>query len=47
MKTTRPTIMEIDIDAFEYNVKQIQEYVGKDVNLMPVIKANFKMGPKY
>ena len=40
MEITRPTVMEIDLDAFEYNVKQIQKYVGKNTKLMPVIKAN-------
>lgn len=40
MEITRPTVMEIDLDAFEYNVEQIQKYVGEDVKLMPVIKAN-------
>jgi len=40
MKTTRPTVMEIDLNAFEYNIEQIQKYVGKNVKLMPVIKAN-------
>ena len=40
MEITRPTIMEIDIDAFEYNVMKIQKYVGENINLMPVIKAN-------
>lgn len=40
METTRPTIMEIDIDAFEYNINQIQKYVGENTKLMPIIKAN-------
>lgn len=40
MNITRPTIMEIDLDAFEYNVKQIKKYIGNSVTLMPVIKAN-------
>ncbi len=40
MEITRPTIMEVDLDAFQYNVEQIQKYVGKDVTIMPVIKAN-------
>lgn len=40
MEITRPTVMEIDLEAFKYNVNQIQNYVGKEVGLMPVIKAN-------
>ena len=37
---TRPTIMEVDLRNLEHNIKQIQNYVGPDVKLMPVIKAN-------
>ena len=40
MDITRPVYMEVNLGNFKYNVKQIQEYVGKDVELMPVIKAN-------
>ncbi len=36
----RPTVMEIDLNAFEYNIEQIQKYVGTGVKIMPVIKAN-------
>ena len=36
----RASCMEIDLSAFKYNIKQIKKYVGKDVILMPVIKAN-------
>lgn len=39
MEITRPTILEIDLNNFEHNVKQIQNYVGEGVSLMPVIKA--------
>lgn len=39
MEITRPTVLEIDLNSFEHNVKQIQNYVGKGVSLMPVIKA--------
>lgn len=35
----RSTVMEVDIDAFKYNMKEIQKYVGNKT-LMPVIKAN-------
>lgn len=40
MKNQRPTIMEVDENAFIHNINSIQEYVGKDVKIMPVIKAN-------
>lgn len=37
---TRPTIMEVNRQAFFNNVKQIKKFVREDVNIMPVIKAN-------
>lgn len=40
MEITRPTVMEVDLKAFVYNVNQIQKYVGDNVKIMPVIKAN-------
>lgn len=40
MEITRPTIMEVNLDSFEYNINQIQKFVGNNVKLMPVIKAN-------
>ncbi len=40
MEITRPTIMEVDLKAFEHNINQIKKYVGENVKLMPVIKAN-------
>lgn len=39
-KITRPTVMEIDLDNFEYNIAQIKKYIDNDVKIMPVIKAN-------
>ena len=39
MEITRPTVLEVDLNNFEHNVKQIQNYVGNNVKLMPVIKA--------
>ena len=39
MEITRPTVLEIDLRNFRHNVEQIQNYVGKNVKLMPVIKA--------
>ncbi len=40
MEITRPTVMEIDITAFENNLQSIQACVGKQVVIMPVMKAN-------
>lgn len=40
MKNIRPTIMEVDLDAFTYNINKIKEYVGTNKEIMPVIKAN-------
>lgn len=37
---TRPTVMEVNLKNFEYNIEQIKEKVGKDVEIMPIIKAN-------
>lgn len=40
MNITRPTILEVSLENFKYNVSQIKAYVGKNVKIMPVIKAN-------
>lgn len=40
MDITRPTILEVSLENFKYNVNQIQAYVGKNIKIMPVIKAN-------
>lgn len=40
MDITRPTILEVSLENFKYNVNQIQTYVGKNIKIMPVIKAN-------
>ena len=40
MEITRPTVMEVNLDAFNHNVEQIQKYIGNEVKIMPVIKAN-------
>lgn len=37
---TRPTIMEVNLKNLEHNIEQIKNYVGPNVKLMPVIKAN-------
>ena len=40
MNITRPVYMEVDLDNLEYNIKQIQNIIGKDVKIMPVVKAS-------
>ena len=40
MDITRPTYLEIDLNALDFNIKEILKKVGKNVKLMPVIKAN-------
>lgn len=37
---TRPTVMEVDLMAFEHNIEQIRKYINDSAKLMPVIKAN-------
>lgn len=37
---TRCSVLEVNLDNFLFNVESIQKYVGKDVLLMPVVKAN-------
>jgi len=36
----RPTWAEIDLSAIEHNYKHVRKLVGKDVNIMVVVKAN-------
>ena len=40
MEITRPTVMEIDLNAFEHNIKEIKKYIGTSISIMPIIKAN-------
>ena len=40
MEITRPSYLEINLNNLQYNIDQIQNKVGKDVKLMPVIKAS-------
>ncbi len=40
MEITRPAYLEINLDNLQFNIDQIQNKVGKDVKLMPVIKAS-------
>lgn len=37
---TRPVVMEVSLSNFEYNINKIQELVGENVTIMPVIKAS-------
>lgn len=39
-KVSRPAWMEIDLDAIVYNMQSIMNLVGKDVAVMPVVKAD-------
>lgn len=39
MDITRPTVMEVNLENFKYNISQIKKEVGM-AQLMPVIKAN-------
>ena len=36
----RPSVFEVNLNNFIYNVEQIQNFVGKDIKIMPVVKAN-------
>ena len=36
----RASYMEVDVNAFRDNIKEIQKYVGDGVTIMPVVKAN-------
>lgn len=36
----RPTWAEVDLRAIEYNYKQVRKMVGKNINIMVVVKAN-------
>lgn len=39
MKITRPTIMEINLNNLNHNIEEIKKYIGKDITIMPIIKA--------
>lgn len=39
-KPTRPTVLEINLDNFEYNLNQIKNKLKPETKIMPVIKAN-------
>jgi len=37
---TRPTVMEVNIDNFKYNIEQIKKKIKPDTTIMPIMKAN-------
>ena len=37
---TRPSVMEIDLNAFNHNINEIKKYIGPTKEIMPIIKAN-------
>ena len=39
-KSTRPTVLEINLDNFEHNLNQIKNKLKPETKIMPVIKAN-------
>lgn len=40
MNHIRQTILEVDTKAISHNIKEIKKYVGEQVDVMPIIKAN-------
>ena len=40
MDITRPVFLEVNLNNFDYNIEQIQNKVGNNVKIMPVIKAS-------
>ena len=37
---TRPTVLEVDLQAFLNNIERIKGFLNPDIKIMPVIKAN-------
>ena len=37
---TRPSIMEVNIENFKYNIEQIKKRIKSNTTIMPIIKAN-------
>lgn len=37
---TRPTVMEINLSNLKHNIEQIKKQVEKEIQIMPIIKAN-------
>ena len=40
MEITRPVYLEVNLNNFDYNIEQIQNKIGDNVKIMPVIKAS-------
>ena len=38
-KITRPTVLEVNLDNFKYNIEQIKKFLKPETRVMPVIKA--------
>lgn len=36
----RATVMEVDLNAFRYNINSIKQKIGNGIEIMPIIKAN-------
>ncbi len=36
---TRPTVLEVNLDNFNYNINQIRKFLNPETEIMPVIKA--------
>ena len=36
---TRPTVLEVNLDSFKYNIEQIRKFLKSETKIMPVIKA--------
>ncbi len=36
---TRPTVLEVNLDNFKYNIEQIRKFLKPETTIMPVIKA--------
>ena len=39
-KVTRPTVLEVNLDNFKYNIEQIKKFLKPETIVMPVIKAD-------
>ena len=39
-KITRPTVLEVNLDNFKYNIEQIKRFLKPQTKIMPVIKAD-------
>ena len=39
-KITRPTVLEVNLDNFKYNIEQIKKFLKPQTKIMPVIKAD-------